>query len=133
MQFRANLFLITLHLNLKKTKRFAYNRQLKSKFFLEFLPTGFGKSLIFQLLPWVLKGKLYLEHSIIGHFRVALNLIMKARLSAKFFIAKISFQSYANKTNFHMKSFALSLSFMMRFTATRKPCLPAGVINEGEG
>ena len=33
---------------------------------------------------------------------------------------RISFQSYANKTNFHMKSFALSLAFIMRLTATRK-------------
>ena len=33
---------------------------------------------------------------------------------------KISFHSYANKTNFHMKSFALSLAFIVRFTATRK-------------
>ena len=40
--------------------------------------------------------------------RVALHLIMKARPGA-FFIEKISFQSYANETNFHVKSFALSL------------------------
>ena len=33
---------------------------------------------------------------------------------------KISFHSCANKTNFHMKRFALSLGFIMRFTATRK-------------
>ena len=34
---------------------------------------------------------------------------------------KISFNSYANKTNyFCMKSFAISLAFIMRFTATRK-------------
>ena len=33
---------------------------------------------------------------------------------------KISFHSYANKTNFLMKSFALSLAFIMRFNATRK-------------
>ena len=33
---------------------------------------------------------------------------------------KISFHSYANKTNFHTKSFTLSLAFIMRFTATRK-------------
>ena len=33
---------------------------------------------------------------------------------------KISFHSYANKTNFHMKTFALSLAFIVRFTATRK-------------
>ena len=33
---------------------------------------------------------------------------------------KISFHSYVNKTNFHMKSFALSLAFIVRLTATRK-------------
>ena len=33
---------------------------------------------------------------------------------------KLSFHSYANKANFHMKSFALSLAFAMRFTAIRK-------------
>ena len=33
---------------------------------------------------------------------------------------KISVHSYANKTHFHMKSFALSLAFIVRFTATRK-------------
>ena len=38
---------------------------------------------------------------------------------AKCIVMKISFQSYANKTNFHMKSFALS-PFTMRFTAIRK-------------
>ena len=38
----------------------------------------------------------------------------------KVFIMKIRFHSYANKTNFHMKSFALSVVFIMRFTATRK-------------
>ena len=38
----------------------------------------------------------------------------------KVFIVKISFHSYANETNFYMKSFALSLAFIMRFTATRK-------------
>ena len=38
----------------------------------------------------------------------------------KVFVMKISVHSYANKTNFHMKSFALSLAFIVRFTATRK-------------
>ena len=33
---------------------------------------------------------------------------------------KISFHSYANKTNFHMKSCAPSLAFITKFTATRK-------------
>ena len=55
----------------------------------------------------------------IGHFRVALNLTVKARLSAKLFNVKISFHSNANKTNFHVKRFAVSLAFIMRFTATR--------------
>ena len=54
-----------------------------------------------------------------GHFRAALNLIMKARLRAlnlSFFI------HMQNKTNFHIKSFALSLAFITRFTATwRRP------------
>ena len=48
---------------------------------------------------------------------------MKARLSAKSLldlITKITFHSYANKTNFHIKSFALSLAFIIRFKATRK-------------
>ena len=60
-------------------------------------------------------------NEIIGHFRVALKLIIKARLGAQLFISmKISFHSYANKTNFHMKSCAPSLAFITRFTATRK-------------
>ena len=41
------------------------------------------------------------------HFRVALNLIMKAReAKCKVFIMKISFHSYENKTNFYMKNLA---------------------------
>ena len=38
----------------------------------------------------------------------------------KVFVMKISFHSYANKTYFHMKSFALSLAFVVRFKVTRK-------------
>ena len=38
----------------------------------------------------------------------------------KVLMMKISFHSYANKANFHMKRFALSLAFVMRYTATRK-------------
>ena len=38
----------------------------------------------------------------------------------KVYVMKISFHSYANKTNFHIKSFALSFAFIVRFTATRK-------------
>ena len=44
----------------------------------------------------------------------------ESEAKCKVFIMKISFHSYANKTNFHKKSFALSLAFIMRFTATRK-------------
>ena len=58
--------------------------------------------------------------SSIGHFRVAETLIMKARLSAKALQMKISFVCMWMKTNFHIINFALSLAFMMRFTATRK-------------
>ena len=36
------------------------------------------------------------------------------------FVMEISFHSYANKPNFHMESFARSLAFIVRFTATRK-------------
>ena len=35
------------------------------------------------------------------------------------FIMKISFHLNANKTNFHMKNFALNFAFVMRFKATR--------------
>ena len=38
---------------------------------------------------------------------------------------KISFYSYANKTNFHMESFALSLAFVMRFTARNSEIIMA--------
>ena len=44
----------------------------------------------------------------------------ESEAKCKVFVMKISFHSYANKTNFHMKSFALSLAFIVRFTATRK-------------
>ena len=42
---------------------------------------------------------------------------------------KISFHSYANETNFHLKSFARSLAFIVRFTATRK--WPIALFNSG--
>ena len=44
----------------------------------------------------------------------------ESEAKCKVFIMKISFHLYANKTNFHMKSFELALAFIMRFTATRK-------------
>ena len=39
---------------------------------------------------------------------------------------KICFHSYANKTNFNIKSVALSLASIMRLTATRNWPVPAG-------
>ena len=44
----------------------------------------------------------------------------ESEAKCKVFVMKIGFHSNANKTNFHMKSFALSLAFIVRFTATRK-------------
>ena len=44
----------------------------------------------------------------------------ESEVNCKAFIVKLSVHSYANKTNFHMKSFALSLAFIMRFKATWK-------------
>ena len=58
----------------------------------------------------------------ISHFRVALNLIIKYEAKYKVFIMKISFHSYADKSTFLMKRFALSLAFIMRLTSTQK-CL----------
>ena len=49
----------------------------------------------------------------------------ESEAKCKVFVMKISFHSYANKTNFHMKSFALSLAFIVRFRATRKWLIPA--------
>ena len=44
----------------------------------------------------------------------------ESEAKSKLFIMKISFHSYAIKTYFHVKSFTLSLAFIVRFTATRK-------------
>ena len=44
----------------------------------------------------------------------------KSEAKCKVFIMIISFHSYANKTNFQMETFALSLAFIIRFIATRK-------------
>ena len=44
----------------------------------------------------------------------------ESKAKSKVFIMKISFHSNANKTNFYMKNFALSLALIMKFTATRK-------------
>ena len=41
----------------------------------------------------------------------------ESEATCKVFAMKISFHSYANKSNFHMKSFALSLAFIVRFTS----------------
>ena len=38
----------------------------------------------------------------------------KSEAKCKVFVMKISFYSYANKSNFRMKSFVLGFAFMMR-------------------
>ena len=45
---------------------------------------------------------------------------------------KIIFNSYANKTSFHMKSFALSLAFIMRFKVSYKVLLIDAVKLKGK-
>ena len=44
----------------------------------------------------------------------------ESEAKCKVFVMKISFHSYANKANFHMKSLAPSLAITVRFIATRK-------------
>ena len=44
----------------------------------------------------------------------------ESEVKCKVFSMKISSHSNANKTNFLTKSFALSLAFIMKFTATHK-------------
>ena len=53
-------------------------------------------------------------------FQSYFELHYESKAKCKVFVIKISFHSFANKTNFHMKSFALSLAFIVRFTATQK-------------
>ena len=36
---------------------------------------------------------------------------------------RLVFRSYANKTNFHMKNFAVRLAFIMRFTGSQNGLL----------
>ena len=50
----------------------------------------------------------------------------ESEAKCKVFVIKISRHSYPNKTNFHVKSFAFSLAFIVRLIATRKwPIIPA--------
>ena len=44
----------------------------------------------------------------------------ESKAKCKVFVMKYTFHAYANKTNFHMQRFALSLAFILTFTATRK-------------
>ena len=67
------------------------------------------------------ENRLYRElKDSIDHSRTALKPHYESEVKCKGFVMKISFHSYANKTNFHMKSFALSLALIRRFTATWK-------------
>ena len=57
----------------------------------------------------------------IDHFPSCFDPCHESEAKCKGFVMKISFHSNAtNKTNFHMKSFALSLAVIVSFTATRK-------------
>lgn len=51
----------------------------------------------------------------IGYFRVAFNLCLKVRLSAK-----MSFHLLTDKTHFHIKEFTLDLALKERQNATQK-------------
>ena len=66
----------------------------------------------------------FLSQTIYGtaHVRVAFRLCFKASFSAKTYIRKVVLFtcSYVNKTNFHMKGFALGLALKQRRKATRK-------------
>ena len=55
------------------------------------------------------------KRDLIGYFRVAPSLCFKARLGAK-----MGFYSFAHKTHFHKKGFALSLILKVRDFGTRK-------------
>ena len=57
---------------------------------------------------------------LIGHFPSCFEPRYESEAKGKVLSIKISFHSYANNNNFHMKSFALNLAFIMRFNATRK-------------
>ena len=69
-----------------------------------------------------------------GPFGVALNLITKARLSAKLSFFLFFFLVLFAYFQFHDKNCSRSLTFMMRFKATRKgpiqrSCISSEVIN----
>ena len=53
-----------------------------------------------------------------GFIHFLLYELHESEAKCKVFILKIGFHLYANKANFHI--IALSLAFIMRFTATRK-------------
>ena len=78
-----------------------------------------------------MQSKFKLTKQIINHYSLLERFSVECRTQVsephyeseakcKVFIMKISFHSYASKTNFNMKNFALSLTFIMRFTATWK-------------
>ena len=73
-----------------------------------------------RLLPIPLAGFAGKRHTLNGPFPSCIEPRYESEAKCKAFIMKISFHSYANKTNFHMKSCALGLAFIMRYTATWK-------------
>ena len=76
---------------------------------------------VFCFLPTrITKFKFESENEMNRPFPSCFEPHYESEAKCKVFVMKISFHSYANKANFHMKSFALSLAFIVRFTATRK-------------
>ena len=75
-----------------------------------------SRSIFINLHKYVFKGhKTFWAHGVraMGHFRVAMNLFMKARLWKLVLFA-------CEWNYFHNKNFARSLALIMRFKATRK-------------
>ena len=69
-----------------------------------------GRRFIRNLLYFMrFHGVLSFLASTTGHFRVALNLVMKARLYATFLLWKFTFHSYANKTHLGLRFFLCPL------------------------
>ena len=70
---------------------------------------------IIFILKWMqlIGGSIIIAVSPLGHFRVSLNLVVKARLSAKLFIWILVLFAFEWKLIFLIKNFTLSLSLIM--------------------
>ena len=59
------------------------------------------------------------DGAFVRHFPSCFKPHRDSEVSCIVFVTKISFHSNANKINFHMKSFAICLTFVMLFKASR--------------